>query len=122
VGEDFTYEKSRPQGFKLSEPDRFAATGYHRSPYVGEHVHLLHAILTGQPLNETRDVALATGAAILGRESAYTGKRITWSEMFDDPQKNPAMYNLACKPSAEDFETGQVVLLKDGEIRIPGSA
>jgi hypothetical protein len=38
--------------------------------------------------------------------------------MFEDP--NGKFYKLQLKPTAEDFETGEVVLLKDGDIRIPG--
>jgi hypothetical protein len=38
--------------------------------------------------------------------------------MFEDP--NGKFYNLRMKPAAEDFETGEVTLLKDGDIRVPG--
>ena len=87
---------------------------------MSEHAHLLYAIIKGKELNEAMNVAQATGAAVLGRESAYCGKRITWEEMFDNPTKNPKMYNLQLRPTAEDFETGDVKLLKDGDIRFPG--
>ncbi|MBN2475978.1 MAG: Gfo/Idh/MocA family oxidoreductase [Pirellulales bacterium] len=120
VGEDFTYEKSKPGDFKLEAADPYGDAGYHPNAYVAEHAHLLYAIVKGQQLNEARNVAWATGAAVLGRESAYSGKRITWAEMFDDPAKNPAVYNLQLRPTAEDFETGEIKLLKDGDIRIPG--
>ena len=120
VGEDFTYEKSMPNGFKLSSPDPFDPVGYPGGGYVSEHAHLLYAIIKGKELNEAKNVAQATGAAVLGRESAYCGKRITWEEMFDNPTKNPKMYNLQLRPTAEDFETGDVKLLKDGDIRFPG--
>jgi len=120
VGESFTYEQNKPGDFELQTPDPYAEPGYHRNAYVAEHAHLLYAIVKGQELNEARNVAWATGAAVLGRESAYTGKRITWEEMFEKPDKNPAMYNLQLKPTAEDFETDNIPLLKDGDIRIPG--
>lgn len=120
VGEDFTFEHGKPGDFHFQSEDPHAECGYHGNPYVSEHAHLLHAIVRNRPLCEARNVAWATGAAILGRESAYTGQRITWAEMFDDPAKNPRFYNLQYRPTAEDFETGEVVLLKDGEIRIPG--
>jgi predicted dehydrogenase len=118
VGEDFTYEKNRPGDFKFQTPDPYEEVGYHRNAYVGEHAHLLYAIVKGQPINEARNVAWATASAILIRESAYSGKRISWDEMFKDP--NGKFYNLQLRPTAEDFETGQVTLLKDGDIRIPG--
>jgi len=120
VGEDFTFEKARPGDFKFQTPDPYEEVGYHRDAYVSEHAHLLYAIVKGKPINEARNVAWATGAAIMGRESAYTGKRITWQEMYDDPAKNPAVYNLQLKPAADDFETGPITLPKDGDIRIPG--
>jgi myo-inositol 2-dehydrogenase / D-chiro-inositol 1-dehydrogenase len=118
VGEDFTYEKSKPGDFKIQTKDPYEEVGYPGNPYVAEHAHLLCAIVKGQELNEAQNVAWATGAAILIRESAYSGKRITWKEMYEDP--NGKFYNLQLKPKAEDFETGEVTLLKDGDIRIPG--
>jgi myo-inositol 2-dehydrogenase / D-chiro-inositol 1-dehydrogenase len=118
VGEDFVYEKKPNRGYQPKTPDPYAEVGYDGGGYVAEHSHLLWAIVKGQPLNEARNVAESTGAAILGREAAYTGKRITWKEMFEDPKST--FYNLQCKPAAEDFETGEVVMLKDGAIRIAG--
>jgi myo-inositol 2-dehydrogenase / D-chiro-inositol 1-dehydrogenase len=120
VGEDFTYERAKPSDFKLEGEDPYAVVGYPGGGYVAEHAHLLHAIITGRQINEARNVATSTGTAILGRESAYCGKRITWEEMFTNPTKNPKMYNLQLRPSADDYETGDVVMLKDGDIRFPG--
>jgi predicted dehydrogenase len=122
VGEDFTFEHGKPADFQLQSKDPYEEVGYPRNDYVSEHAHLLHAIVTGKELNETQNVAWATGAAVMARESAYTGLRITWEEMFDNPSKKPQFYNLQLKPTAEDFETGEVVMLKDGDIRIPGKA
>ena len=118
VGEDFTFEKSKPHDFKPESADPYADVGYHANAYVSVHAHLLHAIVKQKEINEAQNVAWATGAAILIRESAYTGKRITWNEMFEDPKGS--FYNLQLKPTAEDFETNQVTLLKDGDIRVPG--
>ena len=120
VGEDFVYEHAKPSDFKVQSADPYEVPGYHANAYVGEHAHLLYAIVKEKPINEAQNVAWSTGAAILCRESAYSGKRITWDEMFENPTANPSMYNLQLKPSAEDFETGQVTLLKDGDIRTPG--
>lgn len=120
VGEDFTFEKERPKDYKPQTPDPYEGVGYHSNPYIGEHAHLLYAIVKEKPINEAQNVAWATGAAILGRESAYSGKRLTWKELYEDPKENPPFYNLQLKPTAEDFETENVPLLKDGDIRIPG--
>ena len=122
VGEDFTYEQGRPGDFKLQTPDPFEEPGYPGNDYMSEHAHLLWAIVRGKPLNETRNVAWATGAAILGRESAYTGNADHVGGDVREPDKNPKFYNLQLRPTAEDFEKGQVTLLKDGDIRVPGQA
>ena len=118
VGESFVYERGRPDGWKPTSPDPYEEVGYPSSGYVAEHAHLIWSIVRGKPLNEARDVSWATGTAILARESAYTGRRITWKEMFEDP--NGLFYKLNFRPNAEDFEKGDVPLLKDGDIRIPG--
>jgi myo-inositol 2-dehydrogenase / D-chiro-inositol 1-dehydrogenase len=118
VGEEFTYEKSKPGNWKPESKDPYEEVGYPGGGYVAEHAHLLWAIVKEKELNEARNVAWATGAAVLGRESAYTGKRITWEEMFEKPGSR--WYNFKLRPTAEDFETGEVRLLKDGDIRFPG--
>jgi len=51
------------------------------SAYVQEHVDLVTAIRTNQPLNETEDLALSTLTAIMGREAAYTGQLLTWDQI-----------------------------------------
>ena len=50
--------------------------------YVQEHTDLIHAIRTGAPINEAQQIADSTLTAVLGRESAYTGKEITWDELM----------------------------------------
>lgn len=117
VGEDFKFERDKP-GDWTPPKDPYEEVGYHPNAYVAEHAHLVWSIVRGEPLNEAQNVAWATGAAILGRESAYTGRRITWKEMFEDA--GGKFYNLNFKPKAEDFETDNVPMLKDGDIRIPG--
>ena len=42
--------------------------------YVQEHTDLIESIRAGKPLNELKQVAESTLAAILGRKSAYSGK------------------------------------------------
>ena len=55
------------------------------SPYVQEHTDWLASIRAGAPLNETRAVAESTLTAILGREAAYTGKKLAWEEVLNSP-------------------------------------
>ncbi len=50
-------------------------------PYVQEHIDLVNAIRGKTPyINEGVQVAESTLTAIMGRMSAYTGKKITWDE------------------------------------------
>jgi len=52
------------------------------SPYVQEHIDLITAIRTNKPVNEAERIAKTNLMAIMGRESAYTGKETTWDEMM----------------------------------------
>lgn len=52
--------------------------GEEGSPYEQEHADLIRSIRAGEPLNEGRQVAESTMAAIMGRMSAYTGQVVQW--------------------------------------------
>lgn len=52
-------------------------------PYVQEHIHLVYAIRTGEYVNQAEETAASNLTAIMGRTAAYTGKKITWDEMFE---------------------------------------
>jgi len=65
------------------------------SAYIQEHIHLVTAIRTGQYVNEAEKTALSTLTAIMGRESAYTGKKITWDEiMYSEQKLGPSEYKM----------------------------
>jgi len=68
-------------------------------------------------------VAVSTAIAVMGRISAYTGKRIEWKHMMaPDPKVHkPESYNLTLRPTPEDFETGNVKAPDDGDFAFPGS-
>jgi predicted dehydrogenase len=102
-------------GTKPPAPD----LGFHKNVYVQEHVALLKSLLAGKPINDTEAVTDATLSAILGRISAYTGQRIEWRHLAD-PKAGSPLYNLACTPSAEDFERGDLKAPPDGVAPIPG--
>jgi myo-inositol 2-dehydrogenase/D-chiro-inositol 1-dehydrogenase len=51
-------------------------------PYVQEHIDLITAIRTNKPVNEAERIAKTNLMAIMGRESAYTGKETRWDEMM----------------------------------------
>ncbi|MCK4466492.1 MAG: Gfo/Idh/MocA family oxidoreductase, partial [Bacteroidales bacterium] len=63
-------EKGEKMGIKISS-------------YVQEHIDLVTAIRTNQPINEAENIAVSTMTAIMGRISAYTGKEVTWEEMMN---------------------------------------
>ncbi len=52
-------------------------------PYVQEHTDLIASIRSGNPENELKQVAHSTLTAILGRMSAYTGKKLTWEQVLN---------------------------------------
>lgn len=53
------------------------------NPYVQSHVDLIASIRNRKPLNEARQTAESTLTAILGREAAYTGKELSWDDVFN---------------------------------------
>jgi len=110
-----TWGGGRMQASKTVEIPDFEE---HGGPYVQEHVDLLRSILAAKPLNEARNVAEATLTAIMGRISAYTGQLVKWSDLLEN-QQSP-WYNLTLKPTAEDFEKGQVVAPPDDVCAVPG--
>jgi predicted dehydrogenase len=52
------------------------------NPIVQEHVDWVTAIRAGKPINTAKETALSTLMAIMGRDSAYTGKAITWPDLL----------------------------------------
>ncbi len=73
-------------------------------PYVQEHMHLVYAIRTGNHVNEAEQTAIATLTAIMGRTAAYTGREITWDEIFkSDMDLGPAKIEFG--PVDMVFET-----------------
>jgi len=77
---------------------------------VQEHVRLVDSIRTGKAVNEAEQLANSTLLAIMGRESAYTGKFVTWEQMMASDQ------NLRFKTN----EFGPVPDLKE-EIPLAGT-
>jgi len=90
----------------------------YKGPYVQEHIDLLKSILDGKPINEAHNVARSTMTAIMGRISTYTGQLVRWSDLMEN--KESLWYDLTLKPTAEDFEKGDVVAPKDDVVPVPG--
>ncbi len=62
---------------------------------VQEHVDFVTAIRTGKSLNTANDTAVSTLVAIMGRESAYTGKEVAWGEMMESSMRlGPTEYAM----------------------------
>ena len=56
------------------------------NPYVQEHIDLIAAIRKGKPYNELKAATESNLAAIMGRISAYTGKRVTWDQALNSKE------------------------------------
>jgi myo-inositol 2-dehydrogenase / D-chiro-inositol 1-dehydrogenase len=77
-------------------------------PFQQEHIDLVTAIRTDRPLNEAEATAMSTLVAIMGRISAYTGRRVTMEEVMNS--------DLRLGPKV--FAFGPVDLSKD--VPVPG--
>ncbi len=51
------------------------------NPYVLEHVDFVNHIRSNTPINQAEETAVSCLTAIMGRESAYSGKSVTWEEI-----------------------------------------
>jgi predicted dehydrogenase len=81
-------------------------------PYTLEHVNWINHIRAGKPIEQASETAVANMAAIMGRESAYTGKIIKWDDM------TAASQNLI----PEDLEFGRKLGIEgygEVEFRLP---
>jgi predicted dehydrogenase len=79
-------------------------------PYLQEHIDFVEAIRTGRQIVESEETARSNLTAIMGREAAYTGKKVTWEEMMGSDMKL----------GPEKIEMGPVDL--EYLIPVPGSA
>ena len=79
--------------------------------YVLEHVNMVNHIRQGKVINVAETTAISSIACMMARESAYTGKMITWDEMIQS--------NLSFMP--EQLTMGNVDMSKY-VIPLPGSA
>jgi predicted dehydrogenase len=54
--------------------------------YDVEHVELIQSIRAGKPMNDGVRSGLSTLMGIMGREAAYSGKKITWKDILESKQ------------------------------------
>lgn len=79
------------KGWKFSEKNN--------NGYVQEHADLIAAIRAGKQVNEARQIAESTLTAIMGRESAYSGRSVTWDEMLNSTvHRGPEKYSFEVTP------------------------
>jgi predicted dehydrogenase len=80
----------------------FKFTGKFKNPYEQEHIDMIEGIRTGKPINEAQQIAESNIAAILGRESAYSGKSIDWdSAMESELSLSPEKYEFGPLPESK---------------------
>jgi predicted dehydrogenase len=78
-----TMEIKDPAGNLLWKFDEEAekAAFKQTDPYTLEHVNWINHIRSGKPIDQASETAVANMAAIMGRESAYTGAKTTWETL-----------------------------------------
>ena len=66
---------------------------------IQEHIDWVTAIRKEKPVNTAKETALSTLMAIMGRDSAYSGKAVTWTELLASTARlGPAEYALGPVP------------------------
>ncbi len=64
-------------------------------PNTLEHVNFINSIRANTPIEQASETAISNMAAIMGRESAYTGQEVTWDNMIASPlDYTPADLNI----------------------------
>jgi predicted dehydrogenase len=89
------------------------------NPYTLEHVAWINHIRAGKAIDQASETAVSNMAAIMGRESAYTGQLVTWDQMTAAEQNLiPADLDFGKKLGVEGF--GNVKFELPKFIPIPG--
>jgi predicted dehydrogenase len=68
--------------YDLSGKEIWKYNGPTNNSLVQEHVDWVTAIRTGKPINTAKETTLSTLMAIMGRDSCYTGKAVSWSDLM----------------------------------------
>ncbi|MFC1739540.1 Gfo/Idh/MocA family oxidoreductase [Planctomycetota bacterium] len=85
---------------RIEGSNAYEYKGESRDPYIQEHTDLIASIRNGEPLNEGRQVAESTMAAVMGRMSAYTGRALQWDWAMNASELDlsPPKYELGDLP------------------------
>jgi len=107
-----TKGNSHVGGFTINGKPAIERTAVRKAtdPYVQEHTDLIESIRKGQPINELKNVAESTLTAIMVRESAYTGQRITWEQMLNSNKVYLDVANL-----------NKDIAVPEWKVAVPGS-
>jgi myo-inositol 2-dehydrogenase/D-chiro-inositol 1-dehydrogenase len=84
--------------YKWESPQDANDEPVQNDPYVQEHIDLVAAIREGRQIVEAEETAITNLTAIMGRESAYTGREITWEEMMGSDLKLGPMGEIKLGP------------------------
>ncbi|MDR2472537.1 MAG: Gfo/Idh/MocA family oxidoreductase [Tannerella sp.] len=87
-----------------------------RDPYTLEHVNWVNHIRAGKVIDQASETALSNMYAIMGRESAYSGKRVSWEEITASslnlyPEDIDLVKPMAC--AKQGFGSGKEYILPD---------
>ncbi len=88
------------QSIHPSDGQQWRFRGQRSNPYRQEHEDLIASIQSGKPINEAQAVAESTMTAILGRESVYSGKALTWDAAMESTHHlGPDKYEFGPYPT-----------------------
>ena len=85
--QDTIFNPDGSEMYKYEDPLDAGGEPIKHVSMVQEHVDLVTAIRTGNQLVTAEETANSTLTAIMGREAAYTGKKVTWEEMLSSDMK-----------------------------------
>ncbi len=89
------------QQHRISGKQKFHKGDAKVGMYDAEHVALFNAIRNGKPINNGDYMCKSTLMAIMARESAYSGKVITWEQILASTEKlGPEKYEFGPLPVA----------------------
>ena len=79
----------------------YSARGNIGAAYRQEHKDLVDSIVAGKPIVELQQTADSSLTAAMGRESAYSGKKVSWEFMTRDSKQDTFKHDLTMDSSIE---------------------
>jgi len=96
--------------------DRNGGQDGNNQPYVEEHKALLEAVAGGNPIQEIKECADSSLTAVIGRESAYSGKHVDFAAMAASGLKLHPPEPFTAGPVVQEDAMGDLSL-----IPVPGT-